>query len=239
MAVTTMSPRIIVVEDEVAQRQLLVQYLLRQGMRVIGVADGPALRREIQRDVPSLVLLDVGLPGEDGFSLIRYLREACPGSGVIMVSVSNDPIDRVAGLESGADDFVSKPFEPRELLARVKSVLRRANAAAIGDLSGPKVAMGRRVLDLERRLLLDTDGIEERLAPGEYNLLKLFVENPNRPLARDWLLEVTSHREAEAFDRAIDLRITRLRRKIERDPGHPEAIRTVRGVGYMFVPKGV
>ena len=99
--------------------------------------------------------------------------------------------------------------------------------------------MGRRVLDLERRLLLDTDGVEERLAPGEFNLLKLFVENPNRPLSRDWLLEVTSHREAEAFDRAIDLRITRLRRKIERDSAHPEAIRTVRGVGYMFVPKSV
>jgi DNA-binding response OmpR family regulator len=235
----TVSPRIIVVEDDVAQRQLLVQYLQRHGMRATGVADGLALRREIKRDVPSLVLLDVGLPGEDGFSLIRYLREACPGSGVIMVSASSDTIDRVAALEAGADDFVSKPFEPRELLARVKSVLRRANASANGDLAGPKVAMGRRVLDLERRLLLDPNGIEERLAPGEFNLLKLFVENPNRPLARDWLLEVTSHREAEAFDRAIDLRITRLRRKIERDPGHPEAIRTVRGVGYMFVPKGV
>jgi DNA-binding response OmpR family regulator len=238
MAGLTVSPRIIVVEDEVGQRQMLVQYLGRHGMRVTGVADGVALRREIQRDVPSLVLLDVGLPGEDGFSLIRFLREACPGSGVIMVSASSDTIERVAGLEAGADDFVSKPFEPRELLARVKSVLRRASAAASGDLAGPKVAMGRRVLDLERRLLLDADGIEERLAPGEYNLLKLFVENPNRPLARDWLLEVTSHREAEAFDRAIDLRITRLRRKIEHDPGHPEAIRTVRGVGYMFVPKG-
>src|ERR1700690_2283462 len=183
----TVSPRIIVVEDEVAQRQLLVQYLGRNGMRVTGVADGQALRREMQRDVPSLVLLDVGLPGEDGFSLIRYLREACPGSGVIMVSASNDTIDRVAGLESGADDFVSKPFEPRELLARVKSVLRRANGGAIGAPPGPKVAMGRRVLDLERRMLLDPDGLEERLAPGEYNLLKLFVENPNRPLARDWL----------------------------------------------------
>src|ERR1700683_3070382 len=158
MAGITLSPRIIVVEDEVAQRQLLVQYLGRQGMRVTGVSDGQALRREIQRDIPSLVLLDVGLPGEDGFSLIRYLREACPGSGVIMVSASNDTIDRVAGLESGADDFVSKPFEPRELLARVKSVLRRANAAASAELSGPKVAMGRRVLDLQRRLLLDPDG---------------------------------------------------------------------------------
>ena len=103
------------------------------------------------------------------------------------------------------------------MLARVKSVLRRASSVALADFGGPKVAMGRRVLDLERRLLLDTDGAEERLAPGEFNLLKLFVENPNRPLARDWLLEVTSHREAEAFDRAIDLRIARLRRKIERD----------------------
>jgi len=121
------NPRIIVVEDEVAQRQLLVQYLSRQAMRVTGVADGQALRREIQRDSPSLVLLDVGLPGEDGFSLIRFLREACPATGVIMVSVSSDTIDRVAGLEAGADDYIAKPFEPRELLARVKSVLRRAN----------------------------------------------------------------------------------------------------------------
>jgi DNA-binding response OmpR family regulator len=232
------SPRIIVVEDEVAQRQLLVQYLSRQAMRVTGVADGQALRREIQRDAPSLVLLDVGLPGEDGFSLIRFLREACPAAGVIMVSVSSDTIDRVAGLEAGADDYIGKPFEPRELLARVKSVLRRASSVATGELTGPRVAMGRRILDLERRLLLDGEGMEERLAPGEFNLLKLFVENPNRPLARDWLLEVTSHREAEAFDRAIDLRIARLRRKIERDSAHPEAIRTVRGVGYMFVPKG-
>src|ERR1700722_13139155 len=233
----TATPRIIVVEDEVAQRQLLVQYLSRQTMRVTGVADGQAMRREIQRDTPSLVLLDVGLPGEDGFSLIRFLREACPGAGVIMVSVSSDTIDRVAGLEAGADDYISKPFEPRELLARVKSVLRRASSIAIGEFGGPRVVMGRRVLDLERRLLLDSEGMEERLAPGEFNLLKLFVENPNRPLARDWLLEVTSHREAEAFDRAIDLRIARLRRKIERDSTHPEAIRTVRGVGYMFVPK--
>lgn len=233
-----LSPRIIVVEDEVAQRQLLVQYLTRQGLRAAGVADGPSLRREIQRDVPSLVLLDVGLPGEDGFSLIRFLRENCPSAGIIMVSAASDTIDRVAGLEAGADDYIPKPFEPRELLARVKSVLRRAASSGGGDVSGPKVAMGRRVLDLERRLLVDTDGSEERLAPGEFNLLKLFVENPNRPLARDWLLEVTSHREAEAFDRAIDLRIARLRRKIEHDAAHPEAIRTVRGVGYMFVPKG-
>src|SRR3954451_11911179 len=130
------SPRIIVVEDEVAQRQFLVQYLSRQAMRVTGGDDGQALRREIQRDTPSLVLLDVGLPGEDGFSLIRFLRESCPGAGVIMVSVSSDTIDRVAGLEAGADDYIAKPFEPRELLARVKSVLRRASSAVSSDPAG-------------------------------------------------------------------------------------------------------
>jgi DNA-binding response OmpR family regulator len=231
----TASPHIIVVEDEVAQRQLLVQYLGRQAMRVTGVADGQALRREILRDLPSLVLLDVGLPGEDGFSLIRFLRKACPETGVIMVSASSDTIDRVAGLEAGADDYIAKPFEPRELLARVKSVLRRTTGASAN--TGPRVRMGRRVLDLEKRVLIDpASGDEETLAASELDLLKVFAENPNRPLNRDWLLEVTAHREMEAFDRAIDLRITRLRRKIEIDPSHPDAIRTVRGVGYMFVP---
>jgi DNA-binding winged helix-turn-helix (wHTH) protein len=151
-----------------------------------------------------------------------------------MVTAAGDTIDRVVGLESGADDYIAKPFEPRELLARVKSVLRR-----VGGMpeAGPRVRIGRRVLDLDRRVLIDpADGSEERLAASEFDLLKIFAENPNRPLMRDWLLEVTAHREADPFDRAIDLRITRLRRKVEIDPAHPEAIRTVRGVGYMFVP---
>jgi DNA-binding response OmpR family regulator len=148
-----------------------------------------------------------------------------------MVTAASDIVDRVVGLETGADDYIAKPFEPRELLARVKSVLRRA---AGSPAEGPRVRIGRRVLDLDRRD--PADGAEERLAASEFDLLKIFAENPNRPLMRDWLLEVTAHREADAFDRAIDLRITRLRRKVEIDPAHPEAIRTVRGVGYMFVP---
>jgi two-component system phosphate regulon response regulator OmpR len=152
-----------------------------------------------------------------------------------MVTASSDTVDRVVGLETGADDYIGKPYEPRELLARVKSVLRRVTGTP--TTSGPRVRMGRRVLDLEKRVLIDpADGNEETLTASEYDLLKLFAENPNRPLNRDWLLEVTAHREMEAFGRAIDLRITRLRRKIEVDPAHPEAIRTVRGTGYMFVP---
>ena len=141
----------------------------------------------------------------------------------------------MVGLETGADDYLPKPFDPRELLARIKSVLRRASGSVV-PTAGPRVRMGRRVLDLEKHALVDVDGSEEVLSASEYDLLKVFAENPNRPLARDWLLETVGHREMEVFDRAMDLRITRIRRKVEKDPAHPEAIRTVRGVGYMFVP---
>jgi two-component system phosphate regulon response regulator OmpR len=228
-------PHIVVVEDEPTQRQLLRDYLTKQNFRVSALDGGAALRRLVQSELPDVVLLDVGLPGEDGFALARWLREKSGRVGIIMVTVSGETIDRVVGLESGADDYVPKPFEPRELLARVKSVLRRATGAGIA--LGPRIRMGRRVLDLERRMLCHPDdGTEEPLAASEFDLLKVLAENPNRPLNRDWLLEVTAHREMEAFDRSIDLRIARLRRKIEADPSHPTAIRTVRGVGYMFVP---
>jgi DNA-binding response OmpR family regulator len=227
-------PYIVVVEDEAVQRQMLADYLARQNFRVGALGDGAALRRLVERELPALVMLDVGLPGEDGFALARWLREKSSRVGIIMVTAAADTIDRVVGLETGADDYIAKPFERRELLARVKSVLRRAVGA---PAAGPRVRIGRRVLDLERRVLIDpADGNEERLAASEFDLLKIFAENPNRPLMRDWLLEVAAHREADAFDRAIDLRITRLRRKVEIDPAHPEALRTVRGVGYMFVP---
>jgi DNA-binding response OmpR family regulator len=228
-------PHIVVVEDEATQRQLLIDYLAKQNFRVSGVDGGVALRRLVDRELPQLVLLDVGLSGEDGFALARWLREKSGRIGIIMVTVATDTVDRVVGLESGADDYIPKPFEPRELLARVKSVLRRVTGVA--PTTGPRVRMGRFVLDLEKRVLCNAaDGSEETLAASEFDLLKAFAENPNRPLNRDWLLEVTAHREMEAFDRSIDLRITRLRRKIEPDPAHPTAIRTVRGVGYMFVP---
>jgi DNA-binding response OmpR family regulator len=227
-------PHIVVVEDEVTQRQLLIDYLSKHSFRVSGADGGVALRRIVDRELPTLVLLDVGLPGEDGFTLARWLREKSSRVGIIMVTTATDTVDRVVGLETGADDYIAKPFEPRELLARVKSVLRRVTGVA--PTTGPRVRMGRRVLDLEKRMLTSSDGSEEALAASEFDLLKVFAENPNRPLNRDWLLEAIAHRDTDAFDRAIDLRITRLRRKIEIDPAHPEAIRTVRGVGYMFVP---
>ena len=229
-------PHIVVVEDEAAQRDLLVEYLTRQNFRVSGVGGGAALRKLVQHDHPALVLLDVGLPGEDGFAIARWLRERSARIGIIMVTAASDTVDRVVGLETGADDYIAKPFEPRELLARVKSVLRRATGEA-QPTATPRIRMGCRVLDLEKHVLVDpSNGQEETLTASEFDLLRVFAEHPNKPLQRDWLLEVTAHREMEPFDRAIDLRITRLRRKIEFDPAHPNAIRTVRGVGYMFVP---
>src|SRR5215207_6961116 len=171
--------QIIVVEDEVTQRDMLVDYLSRHGFRVNGVDNGETLRALVQRELPALVLLDVGLPGEDGFALARWLRERSGRIGIIMVTAASETVDRVVGLQTGADDYVAKPFEPRELLARVKSLLRRVTGAA--DTVGPRVRMGRRVLDLERRVLVDPkDGSEEALAASEFDLLKVFAQNPNR-----------------------------------------------------------
>lgn len=231
-------PHLVVVEDEPAQRDLLVGYLSRQNFRVTGVENGAGLRALVEEAMPSLVLLDIGLPDEDGLSLARFLRARSNSIGIVMVTAAGDTIDRVVGLETGADDYIAKPFEARELLARVKSVLRRMKPApgpppAIAN----RIRMGRRILDIERRLLLDPQGgTEETLAPSEFRLLQLFVDNPNRVLERGWLLETVAERDTDSFDRAIDLRVARLRKKIEIDVAHPEAIRTVRGLGYMFVP---
>ena len=230
-------PHIVVVEDSPSQRQMLVEYLTRQGMRVTGVENGAGLRRLVEREMPAVVLLDVGLPDEDGFTLARFLRDKSGRVWIVMVTAASDPVDRVVGLETGADDYVAKPYDPRELLARIKSGLRRATGAgAVQVKAAGRIRLGRCILDLDKRVLIDTENKEESLTASEFDLLKVFVENPNRPLTREWLLEVTSHRDMDAFERSIDLRIKRLRRKIEKDPAHPESLRTVRGAGYMFVP---
>jgi len=191
------------------------------------------------------VLLDVHLPGEDGLTLARFLRER-HDVGIVMVTGASDVVDRVAGLEVGADDYVTKPFDLRELRARIKSVMRRrerpADAAARPSAAPPvpsvpaRVPVGSGSLDLGARALFDADGAEVPLTAMEFDLLRVFVERPRQVLSRDQLLSLTRNREWEPFDRSIDIRIARLRRKIEPDPERPQTIRTVRGAGYMFVP---
>jgi DNA-binding response OmpR family regulator len=236
---------LLVVEDDPFQREALCAYLAGQGFAVEGVTDGAACRASVLAQMPDAAILDVGLPGgEDGFSLARWLRGLSPTVGILMLTAAGDVVDRVVGLECGADDYVTKPFEPRELLARIRAVMRRAAAeprgAPIGTLPPGKARIGAAVLDLGTGVLTTAEGRDDQLTEGEFALLSLFVEHPNKALHRDWLLErVSGEEEPEAFDRAIDLRIMRLRRKVERNPARPMAIRTVRGVGYLFDPEGV
>jgi two-component system phosphate regulon response regulator OmpR len=232
------SATVLVVDDDADVRRMLVEYLSAHDYRVEAAANGAEMRAQLARGVPDVVLLDVGLPGEDGLSLARWLRER-HAVGIIMVTAADGVVDRVVGLEVGADDYIAKPFDPRELRARLKSVLRRSKgegAAATATAARSRVRIGRCVLDLDSRQLFGPDGADVAITAMEFDLLKAFADNPNRVLSRDRLLTLTRNREWEPFDRSIDIRIARLRRKIEADPDNPLAIRTVRGAGYMFVP---
>ena len=248
------STRLLVVEDDPFQRETICAYLQNQGFAVEGVPHALAARQAIAEAMPEVALLDVGLPGiEDGFALARWLRGQSSTVGILMLTAAGDLVDRVVGLESGADDYITKPFEPRELLARIRAVVRRSRmagappAAAVPLAEVPlavpapppgRVRVGAALLDLKRGILTTNEGREDLLTEGEFGLLRLLVEHPNKALHRDWLLERLSHGdEPESFDRAVDLRVMRLRRKVERNPARPMAIRTVRGVGYLFDPE--
>ena len=226
--------RVLVVDDDPAVRRMLAEYLSAHGYEVRQAESGAAMRAELERGAPAVVLLDIGLPGEDGLTLARYLRER-HDVAIIMVTGAGDVVDRVAGLEVGADDYIAKPFDPRELRARIKSVLRRLERKDPSK-SKTSVSVGRCLLDLKSRALSDAKGRDIPITAMEFDLLKALVEHPNQVLTRDRLLTLTRNREWEPFDRSIDIRITRLRRKLEQDPARPRAIKTVRGAGYMFVP---
>ena len=233
--------KIIIVDDDAGVRELLTDYLGDNGFEVTAVANGEALREALERVIPRVVLLDISLPGEDGLSLARYVREKFD-IGIIMVSGAGETVDRIVGLEIGADDYVSKPFDLRELHARLKSVIRRY--PGIGQVkqqgaeaSRNRVAFGVNTLDLDSCQLFDANGSEVSLTASEFDLLKVFVERPNRPLSRDQLMSLTRNREWDPFDRSIDIRIARLRKKVEIDPDKPQTIRTKRGLGYMYVPE--
>ena len=251
---------IVVADDEVDLRETIHEYLTMQGLNVLQAQDGAELREIAARETIDLVILDVRMPGEDGLSLARFLRER-GDVGIVFLTAVGDMVDRVVGLELGADDYIPKPVDLRELLARVKAVLRRIRpaqapsggaAAGTGTPAGaavqggagfagdatPRVAFGTCSLDLDAHKLYDGGGTEIPITSMEYDLLKAFAQHPNRVLTRDQLLDLAHNRGWEPFDRSIDIRIARLRRKIEDDPAKPQVIKTVRGSGYLFSREG-
>jgi two-component system, OmpR family, response regulator len=229
------STHILIVDDEKAICEALSDYLGDEGYRVSMVHDGAAMRRVISETSVDLVLLDVVLPGEDGLALARWLRTQNPTVGIIMLTGRGDPIDRIVGLELGADDYLAKPFHPRELLARVKSVKRRLGQVVSEiSTSDRQARFAGWCLDMNSRLLISPEGENVRLTGGEFGLLATFVANPNQVLSRDRLLDLVCGREAGPFDRTIDVQVGRLRRKLNDDPQQPQLIKTVRGGGYMF-----
>ncbi len=226
---------IIVCDDEPDIRETFQEYLALQGYRVSVAEGGGALRRLLAQEPADLVVLDLAMPGEDGLSLARFLRERY-ATGIIMVTAAGATLDRIIGLEMGADDYLAKPVDPRELLARVKAVLRRTlgrGPAAPGQ-PGDEVHFGACRLNLASRKLHGADGQEIALTAMEFDLLQAFARHPNRVLSRDQLLDLAHNKSMEPFDRSIDIRIARLRRKIEPDPSKPTIIKTIRGGGYLF-----
>jgi two-component system phosphate regulon response regulator OmpR len=230
---------ILVVDDEAEVRDLVQEVLVRQGFAVSAAASVAEARTVLQARPVDLVVLDWRMPGEDGLVLARELRVR-GGIGIVMLTASGNTVDRVIGLEVGADDYIAKPFDPRELLARVRSVLRRVNPAAAAEAPSDRraVRFGDCLLELEARCLYAQDGAQIPLTAMEFDLLEMFARNPNRVLTRDQLLDMANRRGNDPFDRSIDIRVARLRQKIEPQPSKPQTIKTVRGAGYMFVPSG-
>jgi DNA-binding response OmpR family regulator len=241
------TPHIIIVDDEAPAREMVGEYLKMHGFAITLCDGGRSLRDALASRTPDLVVLDLNMPEEDGLSIIRDLKRRS-NVPIIMLTATASPIDRVVGLELGADDYVAKPCELRELMARIRSVLRRSTPAgpaaaepAAAPANTPRdhlVRFGTKWLDLDAQALRDEDGNEHPLTASEFGLLKVFALNPKRVLSRERLMELANARDSEAFDRAVDLRIMRIRRKIEIDPTKPAVIRTIRGGGYLFSPVG-
>jgi two-component system, OmpR family, phosphate regulon response regulator OmpR len=227
------------VDDEPEVRDTLREYFELCGFDVYVAGDGDGMRKVLERRRVDVVLMDLNLPGEDGLALTRQLRDS-HGMGIIMLTAAGQTVDRIVGLEMGADDYMPKPFDPREVLARVKSVLRRLRdrprAAEPAPEDKPEmVKMGTCTLDLAAHRLYDAKGDDIPVTTMEFDLLRTFAQHPDRVLSRDQLLELAHNRSADAFDRSIDLRVMRIRRKLETDPDQPQVLKTVRGAGYLFV----
>jgi len=233
-------PKILVVDDDLRLRSQLDRYLSEQGCAVKAVADAAGLDRALERELYDLVVLDLMLPGEDGLSICRRLRAGKSDIAILMLTAKGDDIDRIVGLELGADDYLPKPFNPRELVARIHAILRRRAApppAGAPATTQETVRFGRIEVNLATRELTRA-GAATMLTTGEFGLLAVLLKHPRQPLSRDKLMELARGREHGVFDRAIDVQISRLRKLVEDDPAKPRHIQTVWGFGYVFVPDG-
>ncbi len=235
---TAARARIIVCDDEAEVRDMLQEYLAGEGYDVTCVSGGPELRLAVPQVSPDLVICDLRMPGEDGLSLTRWLRSEYH-CGVLLLTGMGSTMDRVIGLEMGADDYLPKPFEPAELRSRIKAILRRTMSPLHAEGRPPaRIRLGKCIVDTEQHRMFDDQGSNVPLTAMEFDLLYTFITHPKRVLSRDQLLEMAHHQRWDPYDRSIDIRITRLRKKIERDPAKPTVIKTVRGEGYMLVPEG-
>lgn len=231
--------KILVVDDDLRLRTLLLRYLTEQGFATQAVGDAPQMDRLLGRESFDLLVLDLMLPGEDGLSICRRLRGQGSALPILMLTARGDDVDRILGLEMGADDYLPKPFNPRELLARIRAVLRRRAPAAPGSpsLAGEQVRFGPNVLDTATRELTH-DGEPRALTSGEFAVLRALIAHPRVPLHRDQLVTLARGREAGVYERSIDVHISRIRKLVEPDPARPRYVQTVWGVGYVFVPDG-
>jgi len=232
--------RILVVDDDLRLRDLLQRYLTEQGFAVHTVSDAPGMDKQLARERVDLLVLDLMLPGEDGLSICRRLRGGKNALPIIMLTAKGEDVDRIVGLEMGADDYLPKPFNPRELVARIHAVLRRRAAPlppGAPSAEPETVQFGNMTVNLGTRTL-EHDGQTLSLTTGEFALLKVLVTHPRTPLSRDKLMELARGREYEVFDRSIDVQVSRLRKLVEQNPAQPAYIQTVWGFGYVFVPDG-
>ena len=234
------TPKLLVVDDDPRLRDLLRRYLGENGFQVFVADNGVTMNRLWLRERFDALILDLMMPGEDGLQILRRLREQKDTTPIIMLTARGEDVDRIVGLEMGADDYIPKPFNPRELLARIHAVLRRrpaADAPGAPSMTDEVVKFGEFELDLGTRVLRK-NGEPVPLTTGEFAVLKAFARHPKKPLSRDKLMEIARGREYEAFDRSLDVQVSRLRKMIEPDPSKPRFLQTVWGVGYVFIPDG-
>jgi len=236
---TDQNKKILVVDDDVRLRELLQRYLTEQGFNVKVVADSKEMDEALATETIDLMVLDLMLPGEDGLSICRRIRGSGTLLPIVMLTARGDDVDRIIGLEMGADDYLPKPFNPRELLARINAVLRRHERLqpSAPAITSDNITIGEFVFNTSTRSL-SRGGASIPITSGEFALLKVFVDHPRQPLSRDRLMQLARGRELDVFDRSIDVQVSRLRKLIEPDPAHPRYLQTMWGFGYVFIPDG-